>query len=84
MITETAEVYHKAILPWIESQPKSRIQWVYNILEGLKEQDNILLRDNDPDTGFIVLPDRYQTMPFFLSSVIFTRIIGTMLFNLIR
>ncbi|KAF9906860.1 hypothetical protein EC991_000224 [Linnemannia zychae] len=57
MITETAEVYHKAILPWIESQPKSRIQWVYNILEGLKEQENIILRDNDPDTGFIVLPD---------------------------
>ncbi|KAG0282612.1 hypothetical protein BGZ96_000309 [Linnemannia gamsii] len=57
MITETAEIYHKAILPWIESQPKSRIQWVYNILEGLKEQDNVLLRDNDPDTGFLVLPD---------------------------
>ncbi|KAK3838241.1 MAG: scavenger mRNA decapping enzyme [Linnemannia gamsii] len=57
MITETAEIYHKAVLPWIESQPKSRIQWVYNILEGLKEQQNILLRDNDPDTGFIVLPD---------------------------
>ncbi|KAF8946348.1 hypothetical protein BGZ47_000759 [Haplosporangium gracile] len=57
MITETAEIYHKAILPWIESQPKSRIQWVYNILEGLKEQHNILLHDNDPDTGFILLPD---------------------------
>ncbi|KAG9064165.1 hypothetical protein KI688_003353 [Linnemannia hyalina] len=57
MITETAEIYHKAILPWIESQPKSRIQWVYNILEGLKEQENIILRDNDADTGFIVLPD---------------------------
>ncbi|KAF9102074.1 hypothetical protein BGX29_004963 [Mortierella sp. GBA35] len=57
MITETAEIYHKAILPWIESQPKSRIQWVYNILEGLKETENVLLRDDNPDTGFIVLPD---------------------------
>ncbi|KAF9933208.1 hypothetical protein FBU30_006149 [Linnemannia zychae] len=57
MITETSEIYQKAVLPWIESQPKSRIQWVYNILDGHKEQENILLRDNDPNVGFIVLPD---------------------------
>ncbi|KAF9188269.1 hypothetical protein BGZ50_001447 [Haplosporangium sp. Z 11] len=57
MITETAEIYKREVLPWIESQPKSRIQWVYNILEGIKETENVLFRDNDPDTGFIVLPD---------------------------
>ncbi|KAF9898719.1 hypothetical protein BX616_003687 [Lobosporangium transversale] len=57
MITETAEVYRTAVLPWIESQPKSRIQWVENILSGLKEQENVLFRDNDPNTGFIILPD---------------------------
>lgn len=71
MITETAEVYHKAILPWIDSQPKSRIQWVYNILEGLKERENILFRDNDPDTGFIVLPDRYQGLYLLIDSFIY-------------
>jgi len=58
MITETAQIYRDEVLPWIESQPKSRIQWVYNILDGLKETENILFRHNDPDTGFIVLPDR--------------------------
>ncbi|KAF8934807.1 HIT-like domain-containing protein [Dissophora ornata] len=57
MITETAEVYRTLILPWIEAQPKSRVQWVYNILSGLKETENVLFRDEDPDTGFIVLPD---------------------------
>ncbi|KAF9438028.1 hypothetical protein BGZ76_010157 [Entomortierella beljakovae] len=57
MITETAETYKKVVLPWIESQPQSRIQWVYNILSGLKEQENVLYRDEDPDVGFIVLPD---------------------------
>ncbi|KAG0323861.1 hypothetical protein BGZ99_002432 [Dissophora globulifera] len=57
MITETPEIYRTLILPWIEAQPKSRIQWVHNILSGLKERENVLFRDNDPDTGFIVLPD---------------------------
>ncbi|KAF8970508.1 hypothetical protein BGZ46_010482 [Entomortierella lignicola] len=57
MITETAEVYKKAVLPWIEAQPKSRIQWVYNIFSGLSEVGNVLFRDEDPDTGFIILPD---------------------------
>ncbi|KAF9104978.1 hypothetical protein BGX27_009859 [Mortierella sp. AM989] len=57
MITETAEVYKKIILPWIESQPKSRTLWVENILNGLKEKENVLFRDEDPGTGFIILPD---------------------------
>ncbi|KAF9575272.1 hypothetical protein EC968_003624 [Mortierella alpina] len=57
MITETAKVYKSVVLPWIESQPTSRIQWVYNILQGVKETENVLFRDDDPDTGFIVSPD---------------------------
>lgn len=32
-------------------------QWVYNILEGREEQDRIILRDPDPETGFVLLPD---------------------------
>ncbi|KAF9938770.1 hypothetical protein BGZ75_002283 [Mortierella antarctica] len=57
MITETAKVYKSVVLPWIESQPTSRIQWVHNILQGLKETENVIFRDDDPDTGFIVSPD---------------------------
>ena len=30
---------------------------VFNILDGKKEADRILFRDDDPKTGFIVLPD---------------------------
>lgn len=64
MITETAEIYKTVVLPWIESQPTSRIQWVHNILKGLKETENVLFRDDDPDTGFIVSPDRYMKRAF--------------------
>ncbi|KAF9960913.1 hypothetical protein BGZ65_011535 [Modicella reniformis] len=57
MITESAEIYKNSVLPWIEAQPTSRIQWVHNILNGLKETENVFFRDDDPDIGFIVLPD---------------------------
>ena len=30
---------------------------VFNILDGKKEADRILFRDDDPKTGFIILPD---------------------------
>ncbi|KAF9970170.1 hypothetical protein BGZ73_007210 [Actinomortierella ambigua] len=69
MLTETAEIYHERVLPWIESQPKGRIQWVYNILSGLKEQGDILFRDDDPDTGFIVLPDRKTLSSLYLLAI---------------
>jgi m7GpppX diphosphatase len=62
MITETAQIYHQAVLPWIAAQPTSRIQWVHNILSGVKEAEKVLFRDEDPDTGFIILPDRYHTL----------------------
>ena len=30
---------------------------VYNILEGKKEAERVLFRDEDPANGFIILPD---------------------------
>ncbi|KAF9582619.1 hypothetical protein BGW38_010967, partial [Lunasporangiospora selenospora] len=57
MITETPEIYKTSVLPWIEGQPAGRIQWVYNILSGVKEAENVLMRDDDPEIGFVVLPD---------------------------
>jgi m7GpppX diphosphatase len=59
MITETAEIYRNAVQPWIDAQPASRIQWVHNILSGIEEAEKVLFRDDDPDTGFIIVPDRY-------------------------
>ncbi|KAN0060078.1 hypothetical protein ACQY0O_008051 [Thecaphora frezii] len=57
MVFETPQMYAERVLPYIESIPASRIQWVYNILEHKKEADSILYEDPDPERGFIVLPD---------------------------
>ncbi|PWN38816.1 scavenger mRNA decapping enzyme [Ceraceosorus guamensis] len=57
MINETPELYEKIVLPFILSQPSSRIQWVYNILDKKKEADSIIYEDPDPETGFVLLPD---------------------------
>lgn len=33
------------------------MQWVYNILEHKKEKERIVFEDQDPQTGFILIPD---------------------------
>ena len=30
---------------------------VYNILDGLKEVERVVHVDNDPETGFVLVPD---------------------------
>ncbi|KAI9596301.1 HIT-like domain-containing protein [Syncephalis fuscata] len=57
MIRETAAIYSAVIEPYIASLSTARIQWVYNILEGSHEQESIIYRDNDPETGFVLIPD---------------------------
>ncbi|KDO27019.1 hypothetical protein SPRG_07731 [Saprolegnia parasitica CBS 223.65] len=56
-VTETQSLYETVTRPYIESIPKDKIQWVYNILDRTQEADKILLEDNDPTTGFLLLPD---------------------------
>ncbi|KAJ2359815.1 hypothetical protein IW150_007681, partial [Coemansia sp. RSA 2607] len=56
-INETPEQYFKITQPFIESQPQSRIQWVYNILSKQVESERIVFEDADPENGFIILPD---------------------------
>lgn len=53
ILAETPQLYRTKVLPWIVSQPTSRIQWVFNILEG-KTQETVLHDDPDPLTGFVV------------------------------
>lgn len=36
---------------------RSRLGRVYNILEGRKEVERVLWKDDDPELGFLVLPD---------------------------
>ncbi|RKP34048.1 scavenger mRNA decapping enzyme, partial [Dimargaris cristalligena] len=57
MVRESPRLYLDRVLPYIRSLPSSRIQWVYNILEGRSEQSKILYREPGDDSGFIVLPD---------------------------
>ncbi|KAL9940803.1 hypothetical protein V8E36_000291 [Tilletia maclaganii] len=57
MVRETPEIYQTIVKPWIQSQPISRINWVYNILDKLKEKDSIIFEDPHPQQGFIIVPD---------------------------
>ncbi|KAJ1966467.1 hypothetical protein GGI12_000042 [Dipsacomyces acuminosporus] len=56
-IRETPALYSTVVRPFIDAEPASRIQWVYNILSKQAEADRIVFEDSDPESGFIVLPD---------------------------
>ncbi|KAJ2004661.1 hypothetical protein GGI04_002028 [Coemansia thaxteri] len=56
-IRESPELYARITRPFIDSQPASRIQWVYNILSKHVESEHILFEDPDPEHGFVILPD---------------------------
>ncbi|KAL7420558.1 hypothetical protein Q5752_004509 [Cryptotrichosporon argae] len=57
MIRETPELYEKVVVPYIESFPKERLEWVYNIMDGKKEADRVLFKDDHKEDGFLILPD---------------------------
>ena len=57
-IHETALAYESIVKPWIQSIPPSRTKWIDGILDGTKEQEDVVFQDDDPKTGFIVLPDQ--------------------------
>ncbi|KIW01912.1 uncharacterized protein PV09_06753 [Verruconis gallopava] len=57
MVSETPEVYRKYVRPYMERQRSDgRLDWMYNILEGRTEQDDVFFREPGPD-GFLILPD---------------------------
>lgn len=57
LVRETPAVYEQVVKPYIESIPPSAISWVYNILDGTAEAENVLYRDDDPEQGFVLTPD---------------------------
>lgn len=60
MVTETPEIYRDYVRPYMSAQrEEGRLNWVFNILEGRTEQEDIILRDagEGPDDGFLMLPD---------------------------
>ncbi|KAE8354619.1 HIT-like domain-containing protein [Aspergillus coremiiformis] len=60
MVTETPEIYHKYIRPYMSAKrDEGRLNWVFNIIEGRTEQEDVILRDqgHGPEDGFLMLPD---------------------------
>lgn len=68
-VKETPEIYATHIKPWIENTQRTlkRLGWIYNILDGITEQESIVYRSatygqpsSIPDAkseGFLLLPD---------------------------
>ncbi|KAL9022799.1 MAG: hypothetical protein Q9185_000062 [Variospora sp. 1 TL-2023] len=62
MVTETPEIYKDRVRPYIIKQrEEGRLDWVFNVLEGRKEQKDIIYRDPGPDgakdEAFLLAPD---------------------------
>eukprot|EP00287_Rhodomonas_sp_CCMP768_P013040 CAMPEP_0196745176 /NCGR_PEP_ID=MMETSP1091-20130531/60456_1 /TAXON_ID=302021 /ORGANISM="Rhodomonas sp., Strain CCMP768" /LENGTH=299 /DNA_ID=CAMNT_0042091889 /DNA_START=67 /DNA_END=966 /DNA_ORIENTATION=- len=58
MVAESPKSYAEVTKPYVEREELGkRIAWVYNIIDGEKEVERVLFRDDDADTGFILLPD---------------------------
>lgn len=61
MVTETPVIYARHIKPYIARQRDAgRLDWVFNILEGRTEQEDVIARynwDSASDSGFLLLPD---------------------------
>ncbi|KAL8875439.1 MAG: hypothetical protein Q9198_006207 [Flavoplaca austrocitrina] len=50
MVTETPDIYEDHVRPYVAKQrEEGRLDWVFNILEGRKEQNDIIYRDPGQD-----------------------------------
>ncbi|EZG07056.1 hypothetical protein H106_03469 [Trichophyton rubrum CBS 735.88] len=58
MVTETPTIYREHVRPYMSGKREAgRLNWVYNIIEGRKEQEDVLYRHQDEEEGFLLLPD---------------------------
>jgi m7GpppX diphosphatase len=58
MVTETPDIYAKYTLPYLKSlRAAGKLNWIFNILEGRAEQEDVILRHSDPIEGFLLAPD---------------------------
>lgn len=60
-VTETPAIYREAIRPYMQSKrEQGRLNWVFNIIEGKKEVEDVIYRTRlgeAGDEGFLLLPD---------------------------
>lgn len=61
VVYETPEVYAEHVRPLMErGRAEGRLNWVYNIIEGRKEVEDVIYRTplgRDGDEGFLMLPN---------------------------
>lgn len=60
VVLETPAIYSKHVRPYMQQyREEGKLNWVFNILEGRKEQENVLYRSKEPETkdDFLLLPD---------------------------
>lgn len=61
MVTETPQIYTEKIRPYMQAKRDGgRLNWVYNIIEGKTEVEDVIYRTpqgRDGDEGFLLLPD---------------------------
>jgi len=61
MVTETPEIYKQYVQSYMQRmRDEGRLNWVFNIIEGRAEQEDVLLRDAGPsgaNEGFLLTPD---------------------------
>lgn len=64
-VTETPVIYQQHVRPYMQAQRQAgRLNWVFNILDGKTEQEDVILRAHSSqaasqadDQGFLILPD---------------------------
>lgn len=60
MVTETPSIYRQHVQPYMEAKrAEGRLNWVFNILEGRTEQEDVIMRDegHGPEDAFLIIPD---------------------------
>ncbi|KAI0117131.1 scavenger mRNA decapping enzyme [Daldinia grandis] len=77
-VTETPEIYRDKVRPFMQTnREEGRLNWVFNIIEGRKEVEDVIYRTplgQDGDEGFLMLPnlhwDRKTTEALHLLGIV--------------
>ncbi|KAF2753848.1 mRNA decapping hydrolase [Pseudovirgaria hyperparasitica] len=58
VVTETPEIYTKYVRPYAQRmREEGRLNWVFNIIDGMAEQEDVMYRESGTEEGFLLAPD---------------------------
>lgn len=57
LITETPQLFQAITGEYAKNIPKSKLSWIYNILDNDAESEKTIFKDKDPETGFTLCLD---------------------------